>query len=354
MRASLVCQILIRFLGSVCVLVAVSGCSEPALSSLKLAGQTMGTTYHVTIVGPSEAYDRQGLQKSIDIELQQVNALASTYIEDSELNKLNRAPLGTWSSVPTGLFSMLETSVYLNRISDGAYDITVGPLVDYWGFGAGNSGKWREETSEAVKSEVELIKQKVGMAYLVLDSAAKKAKRVKPISLDLSSIAKGYGVDKIANLLEAKGIQNYLVEIGGEVKVSGINATSKAWKIGIEAPALGHEGVVQAIPLHNQAVATSGDYRNYYEEDGRRLSHTIDPRTGFPIAHNLASVTVIAENTALADGLATMFNVMGYEKSIQLADAEGIPVYFLVREADSFIAYHSKAFAPFLQKESLR
>ncbi len=336
------------FLGLLILL--LSACQETQTPAVYLSGETMGTTYHITLIPDNPAFVESVLAADIDEALDRVNQLASTYRSDSDLSLFNQSPLGEWCAVPKPLLHMLQVGFDLNKLSAGAYDITVGPLVDYWGFGAGKEADVRHLPVDVLKQNIEAIKANVGMQYLEVDIANAKARRLRDIEVDLSSIAKGYGVDVVAELLELNGVNRYLVEIGGEVRVKGSNPSNQAWRIGIEMPALGHEGVTQAIALSDEAVATSGDYRNYYEVDGQRISHMIDPRTGYPVQHTLASVTVIDSTTERADGLATMFSVMGFEKALKLANDEGIAVYFIVREANGFASYHSDTFSPYLER----
>ena len=225
-------------------------------------------------------------------------------------------------------------------LSEGAFDPTIGPLVDLWGFGAADS-----EQSVPSAQSIDDALVNVGFESVVLEDST--LIKQKALALDLSAVAKGYGVDLVADHLEMLALPDYLVEIGGEIRVSGFNAEGVAWKIALEQPQL-FAVVDRVIDLTDIAVATSGDYRNYFEKEGQRYSHTIDPRNGMPIRHQLASVTVITESCAEADAWATAFSVLGADESKELANRLGLAAYMLVREDDQFIALHSDAFDVYL------
>ncbi|WP_423898483.1 FAD:protein FMN transferase [Candidatus Pelagadaptatus aseana] len=316
------------------------GCSEQAREFSSLSGATMGTTYHITVVAKLSTQEQSELQVQIDDRLKGINQSMSTYIEDSELSILNRSAIQQWQPVSGELFDVLEMSQQLHQLSSGAFDITVGPLVNRWGFGPGFT-----IAKVPDQAEIEHILSMIGAQYLQLDSNGSQALRDIPIELDLSAIAKGYGVDKVAELLVAKGYNDFLVEIGGEIRVSGLNKFGNAWRIGIERPVASMEKLVQkSIAVSDYAIATSGDYRNFYEVADKRYSHTIDPRTGFPVEHNLVSVTVLDPLCARADGLATAFNVMGHEKALLLANSEGIAAFFIIQTESGFQEFSSDAF----------
>lgn len=320
--------------------VLLLGCSERSRDVAVLSGSTMGTTYHISVVGKLSTQVQSELQASVDKRLAAINQSMSTYIEDSELSVLNRSPVSQWQSVSSGLFEVLAMSQQLHALSGGAFDITVGPLVNRWGFGPGFT-----IAKVPDQQEIDQILSLIGAKHLYLDAKQSRAKREQPVELDLSAIAKGYGVDKVAELLTAKGYNDFLVEIGGEIRVSGQNKFGKAWRIGIERPVPSLEKLVQkAIAVTGLAVATSGDYRNYYEVGGKRYSHTIDPRTGYPVDHGLVSVTVLDPLCARADALATAFIVMGQEQALLLANSENIAAFFIIQTESGFQEFSSEAF----------
>lgn len=325
------------------VATAFSGCT-PGAKSWQLSGPTMGTSYHITVVDVPGEVARAGLQQLIDTELQQVNQEMSTYIEDSELMRFNRGSVGEAVPASAHLAQVVALSLEINRRSGGAFDITVGPLVNLWGFGP-------DPDPEDLPSEADIQErlEQVGSDALLVELEPERITRSRPVQMDLSAIAKGHGVDRVALLLEGQGIRNYLVEIGGEVRTLGRNPRGEDWRIGVESPSPVGHSVQKPIVVSGKSIATSGDYRNYYERDGVRYSHTIDPRTGKPIHHKTASVTVIADNCAEADGWATAFNVMGTDEALKVAEREGIPVFLLVKNSDGFEERYSSAFAPYLE-----
>ena len=226
----------------------------------------------------------------------------------------------------------------LGVMSAGLLDVTIGPLVNLWGFGPQNR-------PEKVPTEklIDTTRQKVGLDKLKIGTTW-ASKSHPDLYIDLSTIAKGYAVDKLAELLQTFSINNYLVEIGGEMRLAGQKASGKPWKIAIEKPETEQRSIQKIISVGDNAVATSGDYRNYYEQNGVRYSHLINPTTGYPIKHNLVSVTVIHASSMTADGLATALNVMGKEKALELAEKDGIAVLLITKEKDGFTEYTSSKF----------
>lgn len=323
----------------------LSACTgEPEAKVTRLSGMTMGTTYNITLVTEGEVEDLANLKASVNNALAVVNQQMSTYIDNSEINRLKAQPVGEWTKVSRPLAEVLDVSLWVSEMSDGAFDVTLRPLVDLWGFGPG-----QEEDKVPTDDEILKAQSRVGYQHLELDKAGLRVKRDKPIDLDLSAVAKGYGVDVLAELLEHEGINHYLVEIGGEMRLKGHNPRGIPWRIAVERP---DETLVQSVyqPLSvtNMGVATSGDYRNYFEKDGVRYSHTIDPRTGRPIRHNLVSVTVLSPSCAKADAMATAFSVLGAEDALTLANREGIAALFIIKESGQLKEVSSEAFKPYL------
>ncbi|GAA5444785.1 FAD:protein FMN transferase [Microbulbifer sp. NBRC 101763] len=327
-----------------CVAVIFSACT-PTPENWQLSGRTMGTTYHITVVDVPRGVGHSQLQTLIDSELQQVNQEMSTYINDSELMRFNRSPVGEAIPVSEPLADIVQMSLDIYRRSEGAFEVTVGPLVNLWGFGP-------QPEPELIPSDSDIARllKVIGSDALVVAREPNTITRERPVEIDLSAIAKGHGVDRVAMLLERQGILNYLVEIGGELRTLGVNPKGKAWRIGIEAPDSTGQMVQESIAVSGKAVATSGDYRNYYERDGVRYAHSIDPRTGRPLKHRLASVTVIADTCAEADGLATALNVLGAEAGMALAEREKLAVFMLVKTDKGFEERYSAAFAPYLER----
>lgn len=324
---------------------ALAGCSfEPEEKVWEIAGPVFGTQYHINVVLTDNESHLENLGSGIEQVLEDVDASMSTWREDSELSRLNRREdQSAWIELSEPLYEVLATAARVSELTDGAFDVTIGPVVNLWGFGP-------EARPDEVPDESELQAKLEATGYenieLRSDPPALRAR--KPQYIDLSAIAKGYAVDAVARYLDNAGVEAYLVEIGGEVRVNGRKPNGDAWRLAIEEPVSERRQINRVVALDSQAMATSGDYRNYYESDGRRYSHTIDPETGKPIRHNLASVTVIADNCMLADALATGFNVMGYERAQALATRENIAAYFIVRSDDGFEVHYTPAFTAYV------
>jgi thiamine biosynthesis lipoprotein len=282
--------------------------------------------------------DADALKAEIDDALIQVNALMSTYDPRSELSLLNSTQAGVPFAISEQTEYVLMEALRLNQLSEGSLDVTVGPLVNLWGFGP-------DQRPDKIPSPSQLssIAELVGVDKFTLNAGV-VIKSNSNVYIDLSTIAKGYGVDVVADILERNQIQNYLVEIGGEMRVSGTKPMGVEWRIAIEKPTVGERAIQQIISIGDNAIATSGDYRNYFEQDGVRYSHLIEPTTGYPISHNLVSVTVIHPSSMTADGLATALNVMGTEKAKEIALRNNIAVFMVLKENGIFVEYFSPAF----------
>lgn len=305
-----------------------------ALAGEKLVaieGHTMGTTYHIKWVADDSESDQQAshVKAEVDQLLVDINQAMSTYIKDSELSLFNQQPAGTEQQVSSSLYELLVKAQRISDSSAGAYDVTVGPLINLWGFGP-NKKVIKAPSDEAIAK----VRERVGYAHLKL-LGNNTIRKDADLYIDLSSIAKGYAVDKVAGLIAAAGYRAYLVEIGGELVTKGAKPKNEPWRIAIESPTQGR--VIQRIvQVNDTAVATSGDYRIYFEENGVRYSHIIDTKTGKPITHTLASVTVLADNCAQADALATSFLAMGLEKSYEYAINNGIQAFFISKQGSGF------------------
>ncbi|MES2627000.1 MAG: FAD:protein FMN transferase [Pseudomonadota bacterium] len=316
-------------------------------------GATMGTTWSVQINSSNsvsnsssnaaalQAVDAEieGLLRHLDLDVY------STWAAESELSRLNTSPPESTFIVSSELMTVLVMAKTLHGKTEGAFDITIGPLVNLWGFGPQDIQDGLPDTAA-----IELNRRKMGMADLVLDEKNLTVLKRKPLTLDLSAIAKGFAVDKAAALLMQKGFNSFLVEIGGEIFASGLRPDGKPWVIAIESPLHDSRSAYDAFANFGEAigVAGSGDYRNFREIDGTLYSHEIDPRTGYPISHNLSAVTVIAESTAEADAWATALMVLGPEAGKTLADSENLAAYFIMRNGVAFEHTYTAAFARFL------
>ncbi len=327
------------------VVLLLAGCSP---EQTELNGKTMGTTYVIKYVAPGTAPSSDTIHAEIKKRLADVNNQMSTYIPTSEISRFNQSTaIDTPFPVSPGLASVVAESFRIHQRTDGAFDITVGPLVNLWGFGP--EKKTLDRIPDA--AELEARRALVGMDKLELRDNA-LLKRIPGLYVDLSAIAKGYGVDVVATYLESQGITDYMVDIGGEVRTSGTNVKKAIWRIAIEKPASGTQpqGMEAIVALDTVAMATSGSYRNFFEVMGQRFSHTIDPRTGHPITHGLVSISVIAKTCMEADGLATALNVLGPEAALDLAERHKIAVYLIVETPDGLQTRASSAFTPYLVK----
>jgi len=297
---------------------------EHALAPLRLTGETMGTTYSVVLGKEERPNASQALHAAVRTELAGVNASMSTYDAGSELSRFNRHDSSEPVEVSAALAQVLAIALDVSRQSDGAFDVTFGPLFEAWGFGP-------VPTPARAVSEPELRLLREHAGYDKLSLVGRKLSKAHPaLRVDLSAIAKGYGVDEVAALLEARGHRNYLVEIGGEVRVRGQRTPGQPFRVAIEAPVAARGAVHTALALSEGAVATSGNYRNQVEVQGQRYAHTIDPRTGRPVHHALLSASVLHERCALADAWATALMVVGPEQAWQLARAARLEVLLLV------------------------
>ncbi len=317
-------------------------CSEQNQDlGVHLQGRTMGTTYNVRYY-PKQPIDSKLVQDKIDQSLLQLNQQMSTYIPDSQISQFNKMQSTEPMQIDAGFAYVVEQAIELAKLSQGALDVTVGPLVNLWGFGPD-----KKPTQLPSDEQLSQIADYVGIDKLLLNG--NQLTKLDPrLKVDLSAIAKGYGVDVVAQVLESLSISDYLVEIGGEMRLKGQKPAGQSWLVAIEKPQSIERSVQQVLNVGDNALATSGDYRNYFEQDGIRYSHTIDPTTAKPIRHKLASVSVVAENCTLADGWATALNVLGPEKGYQLASDLGLAVYLVIKSDDGFEIKYTKAFEPYI------
>lgn len=315
----------------------------------QIEGPTMGTSYHITIcTRPDDAIKKQELQQEVDRLLQEINQQMSTYIKTSELSRFNQAEPDQWIEVSPEVVTVVDAGLALSKESDGAFDMTVGPLVNLWHFGP-DPGK---KTLPAV-DKIEAARKKVGYHHIEVQHEPPALKKLIPdVYLDLSAIAKGYAVDMVAELLESHSIENYLVEIGGEMRARGHNDRGLPWSVGIEKPVSETRVVQSVVPLSNLSMATSGNYRNFFEVDGVSYSHTIDPRTGQPVKHTLASVTVVGETCMNCDATATCLMVLGPEEGYNWAKERKIAAYFIVKTENGFQEHYSPHWRELLGEEN--
>lgn len=305
----------------------------------------MGTTYTVRIVSAPPDVSAHRIRTVIDEELEKVDLAMSTYRTDSEISRLNAAPSSEWIPASAELATVLNAALQVGGESQGAFDVTIAPLVDLWGFGP----LAPEGAPMPKESDIERARAAAGLHRLeVRIHPPAIRKHSGDVRIDLNAIAPGYAVDRIAARLDGLGIRNYLVDIGGEIRTRGTNREREPWRVAVERPKEGAPTPFAVLGITDKAVATSGGYRNYVESNGRRLSHTIDPRSGRPILAQAASVVVIHEEAMFADAWATALSVLGPKDGHALATERGMAVMFVVENGDSLAAKMTPAFEPFL------
>ncbi len=324
-------------------LIILAGCEKP-VEQIHLTGPTMGTTYNVKYISADGQLSPEALQKEIDRLLEEVNDQMSTYRKDSELSRFNQSQTSEAFAVSAQTALVVKEAIRLNGLTLGALDVTVGPLVNLWGFGP-------EARPEVVPTDAELAQRKanIGIEHLTVEGNTLQ-KDLPNLYVDLSTIAKGWGVDVVADYIQSQGVTNYMVEVGGEMRLKGTNREGVKWRIAIEKPDVDARAVQDIIEPGDMAVATSGDYRNYFERDGIRYSHIINPETGKPINHKVVSVTVLDKSSMTADGLATGLMVLGAEQGMQVAEQHGIAAFMIVKTDNGFEELASSAYKPYLSK----
>lgn len=316
----------------------------PRRELLVLSGSTMGTQWQVQVVDDGEG-QLNGLADAIATLLQELDRqVFSTWTPDSELSRLNQAAPDTPVGVSSDLLTVLQEAQRIHAASDGAFDPSIGPLVDLWGFGPVTI------TASPDPAAIEAARARLATPQLHIDVATGTVRRPDGMQLDLSGIAKGYAVDRVAALLDAAGFSSYLVEIGGELRLRGLRADDTPWTIAIEQPDPTQRVPHALIDSRGEALALagSGDYRNYRIVNGVRQSHEIDPLLGIPVQHALAAVTVLADTAMEADAWATALMVLGPADGMRVADRLGLSAYFIIREDNGWTSRYSGRFEAFL------
>ena len=335
------------------IAMTVVGCDEPeqptqSVSSTVLEGKTMGTSWRVSVVGLDDSR-RQALQEKIQARLDVDDQLLSTWKSDSALMRFNQTPTTAPWPVSEEMADIVTQSLRIGEKTAGAMDITVGPLVNLWGF-----GPEQQPVKTPTQAQIDSARARTGLQHLTVINTASRQylqKDLPDLFVDLSTVGEGYAADHLARLMEQEGLPRYLVSVGGALVSRGMNSGGQPWRVAIQKPT-DRENAVQAIvDINGHGISTSGSYRNYYELDGKRISHVIDPQTGRPITHNLVSVTVIAPTALEADGWDTGLMVLGREKAQQVVREQGLAVYMISKEGDGFTTWMSPQFAGFLQSE---
>jgi len=329
------------------LIAALFTCGFTAPCEQVITGRTMGTTYSIKVVSDRFS-DIAAFTDAIDQRLKEINQSMSTYIQNSEISRFNRFRNTTRRfAVSRDFWDVMKVAQKLYLLTAGAWDGTVNPLVNLWGFGSRD----REETIPP-RYDIDRVLTEIGFKYITIGKTEPYLKKEIPkVTLDLGSIAKGYGVDQVAELIRRRGYKDFLVEIGGEVYVSGRRKDGTPWRIGINQPVPGAplNQVYRVVSIQDKAMATSGDYRNFFIKDGVRYSHIMDPRTGYPVRNRVVSASVIAENCTFADGLATALIVLGPEKSISVVERlDAVECFVVSQQSDGALIDRASAGFPIL------
>lgn len=307
---------------------------------LHYSGGTMGTVFTVKVSTLPDPLTHDELKYQIKSLLDRLNGQMSTYLPDSELSQFNNKQFTKWQTASASLYTVLEEAKRVSELSEGAFDITVAPLVNLWGFGSDPALFFKVPEDKLLEQQL----TKIGYKHLLFEEHTKRIRKDIPeLTLDLSAIAKGYAVDQVGLLLEKQGIVDYMVEIGGELKLRGTNIYNQPWRIAIEMPVARKQMIQKVLPVTDISMATSGDYRNFFEIDNVRFSHTIDPRSGRPIKHKLASVTVLSDTAMKADALATALMVLGPVQGYAWVETKNIAALFIIKTEDGFVEKISTA-----------
>lgn len=313
----------------------LAGCGGERMESI--SGPTMGSTYSVQYVRRANGPAASVVKNEVEAILAEVDRQMSTYRSDSDIERFNDLPANSCQSMPEPVLQLVSVAEQLSRDSDGAFDLTVEPLLNLWGFGP-------QGREEKVPSAVELaqVQQRVGHGHLHIDAG--QLCKDAAVEVDFNSIAAGYAVDRIAARLVQLGVDSFLAEATGELKAVGRKADGSPWRIALEEPRDDRQVAQRVIALDGYGVSTSGDYRNYFEQDGQRYSHTFDARIGRPINHRLASVTVIHPSALMADGLSTLLLILGPEAGWDYAEKHRIAAFFVMRADTGFVTRSNPAF----------
>ena len=332
-----------RWLRQVAMLTAVLAGAQPAAADgiLRIGGRTMGTTYSVAFVTDNPERHDGALKAGVQQRLDKLEAAMSTYIRTSDVSRFNAYADADWFAVEPETAAVVERAQRVSEMTNGAFDITVYPLVCLWGFGP-------DPASREPPSAAAIARALQRVDYRNLDvrlSPPALRKRKTDLAIDLSGIAKGYAGEAVAQVIEGRGLSNYMIAVGGEIRVRGGRPGHRTWRIGVERPEPGGTKIDRVLEVTDTALSTSGDYRNFFEHAGRRYSHLLDPRTGSPVRGALSSVSVVEPDSARADALATALMVMGNEAGFAWAQEHGIACIFYSRSESGIHARTSRVFA---------
>ncbi len=323
---------------------ALAGCFNSAVPVSEISGSTMGSTYSIKWVGVDGSPGPQELQASLDNQFDEFDAEVSTWRDDSYLSRFNALPTNGCQVMPQSVLDMVAFAQRLNHDSEGGFDVTVGPLLDVWGFHRSDGVQVVPE-----QSDIDVALQNVGQQHLRVEGD--QLCKEHDLEVDLSSIAAGYMVDRVAEHLLSLGIKDYMVEITGELKAAGLKPGGNPWRIAVEEPRDDERTASLIVELDGYSVSTSGDYRNYFEYEGQRYSHTVDPGTGWPVMHNLTAVTVMDPSAMMADGLSTVLLVLGPERGWEYALKNNVAAMFVLREGTEFVSRSTPLFEVLVKSE---
>ncbi|MBC9251364.1 thiamine biosynthesis protein ApbE [Pseudomonas alcaligenes] len=326
---------LARYLFLLLISALLSACDAPVE---EFGGPTMGSHYSLKYVAGATTPAQPEVRRAVEGILAEVDQQMSTWRVDSDVSRFNLLPAGSCQAMPAPVLQLVRFGEQLAQASDGAFDLTLQPLLDLWGFGA-------QSRSARVPSAEQIAAARANTGYQHLRIEGERLCKDVTVQLDLDSIAAGYAVDRIGARLAELGIDSYLLNVTGELKVRGRKPDGSAWRVALEVPRDDRQVAQQVLELDGQGVSTSGDYRNYFEQDGQRYSHTFDPHSGAPVRHDLAAVTVIDPSALRADGLSTLLMVLGPERGLAYAEQAGIAALFVRRSGQVFVSQPSSAFA---------
>jgi FAD:protein FMN transferase len=321
-----------------CVAAALvlAGCATPPVArETLLSGETMGSVWTAKVVGELPLPAAQ-LQAGVQARFEAVNQALSTWRADSALSHFNDAATGEWVDIDPELADVMSYALSLAERSGGAYDVTIGPVVDLWGFGPAPAPRAVPDAAALVAA-----RERVGWRKVEVDVSARRARKPPGVRVDLSSLGKGRGVDRVAGYLDSLGVSNYLIDLSGKLRARGVNARGQPWRVAVERP--GPDAAADAPPepavveLRDESIATAGDYRRFFERDGRHYSHIIDPRTGSPVTHATVSATAITRDCMTADAWATVFMAMPPADALRLADEERLRALLIRRHEGDFV-----------------
>ncbi len=323
------------------ILLFFLGCSSNK-DKIIINGKTMGTFYSIEINNVPSEYNKEFLKIEIEKTLVKVNEILSNWDVNSEISLLNNNKSSLPIKLSKQLFETLEIANYINKNTNGYYDVTIDPIIELWGFGYKNKKEFKIPSDKNILNLLKFINQN---KFFKLNKKTDEITKLNPnLRINLSSIGKGYGIDMIAKKIESFEISNYLINIGGDIFARGKNSNGKKWKIGIENPDLKDKMIKEIVNITDKGVATSGDYKNYFTKNNVRFSHIINPKTGKPIKHNTKSVTVVSSTATLADGFATAFLVMGRIKGTKISEQLNIPVLFIDEIEGNYVKFKNKNF----------